>query len=96
MCAQVFRTELTKGQQAWEEKQKFDKEKLEPSLAEKSQAETTGIAPEQRREEITAAYEQSDTAEAFRTTLEQKGYVLSQGGIGAALLLLMALAMCTV
>lgn len=74
-----FGLELPPGLKAWEAKQKYERERLDPSLAEKAQAEETGVTPEQRREEITAAYERSDTAEAFRAALEQKGYVLARG-----------------
>ncbi|WP_318886369.1 relaxase/mobilization nuclease domain-containing protein [Sinorhizobium meliloti] len=74
-----FGLKMPPGLKAWEDKQKHEKEKLEVTLAEKAQAEATGITPEQRRAEITAAYEQSDTAEAFSAALEQKGYVLARG-----------------
>ena len=77
--ARKFGHDLPPGLKAWEEKQKREKDKLEPTLGEKAQAEETGITPEQRREEITAAYEASDSAEAFRSALEQKGYVLARG-----------------
>jgi hypothetical protein len=77
--AHKFGFELPPGLKAWEENQKYEKDKLEPTLGEKAQAEDTGITPEQRRKEITAAYEASDTAEAFRAALEQKGYVLARG-----------------
>lgn len=77
--AHRFGHELPPGLKAWEEKRPFKKDKLEPSLAEKAQAEATGITPEQRREEITAAYEQADSAEAFRAALDGKGYVLARG-----------------
>lgn len=49
------------------------------TLAEKLQAANTGISPEQRRHEITQAYRGSDSAEAFRSALAQKGYVLARG-----------------
>ncbi|WOS62028.1 relaxase/mobilization nuclease domain-containing protein [Sinorhizobium fredii] len=74
-----FGLELPPGLKAWEAKQHFEKEKLESTLGEKAQAEETGITPEQRRAEITAAYEASDTPEAFRAALEQKGYILARG-----------------
>jgi Relaxase/Mobilisation nuclease domain len=77
--ARKFGHGLPPGLKAWEEKQKREKEKLEATLGEKAQAEETGITPEQRREEITAAYKASDSAEAFRSALEQKGYVLARG-----------------
>jgi hypothetical protein len=74
-----FGFELPAGMKAWEAGQAFEKDKLEPTLAEKAQADETGITPDQRRAEITAAYEVSDTPEAFRAALEQKGYVLAKG-----------------
>ena len=55
--ARKYGLELPPGLEAWEKRQKLEKEKLEPTLGEKAQAEETGITPEQRREEITAAYE---------------------------------------
>lgn len=54
-------------------------DKLEPSLAETANAKKTGISPEQRREDITAAYVQADSAAAFVNALEEKGYVLAKG-----------------
>lgn len=48
-------------------------------LAERAQQHETGITPDERRAEITAAYEQSDSAAAFRSALEDKGYVLACG-----------------
>ncbi len=77
--AHRFDLDLPPGLKAWEEKRGFTKDKLEPTLAEKSQAETTGITAEERRTEITQAYEQADTAEAFRAALDEKGYVLAKG-----------------
>lgn len=74
-----FGFELPAGMKAWEAGQAFEKDKLEPTLAEKAQADETGITPDQRRAEITAAYEASDTPEAFRAALEQKGYILAKG-----------------
>lgn len=53
--------------------------KKEMTLAEKAQADTTGIAPAQRRVEITEAFRRSDSAEAFRAALKEKGYVLARG-----------------
>ena len=49
------------------------------TLGEKRQAEQTGIAPEKRRREITKAWQASDSAEAFRAALSQKGYMLAKG-----------------
>mgnify|MGYP001335403045 CR=1 FL=1 len=77
--ARKFGLELPPGLKAWEAKQKFEKEALSPTLAENAQAAATGITPKQRRAEITACYEQSDSAAAFRAALAQKGYVLARG-----------------
>ena len=77
--ARKFGFDLPQGLRNWEARQRQEKEKLEPTLAEKAQAEATGITPEQRRAEITDAYEASDNADAFRTALEEKGYVLARG-----------------
>lgn len=77
--ARKFDLELPPGLKAWEEKRKFDKDGLDPTLGEKAQEEATGISPEQRRAEITACYEQADNADAFINALEQKGYVLARG-----------------
>ena len=77
--ARKFNLDLPPGLKAWEEQQKREKDKLEPTLAENAQEQASGISPEQRREEITAAYQASDSAEAFRAALEQKGYVLARG-----------------
>lgn len=77
--AHRFDLDLPPGLKAWEEKRGFTKDKLEPTLAEKAQSEKTGITPEQRRAEITRAYEQADSAEAFRAALDEQGYVLARG-----------------
>lgn len=77
--ARKYGIELPPGLQAWEKKEAFRKEKLEPTLAENAYTEKTGIDPEQRRDEITAAYERSDSAAAFRAALEQQGYMLARG-----------------
>jgi hypothetical protein len=77
--ARKYGLDLPPGLKAWEAKQNFEKEKLDPTLAERAQQQATGIRPEQRRDEITAAYEASDSHEAFRAALEEKGYVLAKG-----------------
>lgn len=53
--------------------------KKEQTLAEKANADETGITPVQRRAEITEAYRRSDSAEAFRAALKEKGYILAHG-----------------
>lgn len=77
--AHKYGLDLPPGLKAWDEKRRFKKEALEPTLGEKAQQEATGISPEQRRAEITAAFEQSDNTKAFINALEQKGYVLAAG-----------------
>ena len=77
--AHQYGLDLPPGLKAWEAKQQHDKESLEPTLAEKAQQDQTGIAPDQRRAEITSCYEQADSAQAFINALEQKGYVLARG-----------------
>ena len=51
----------------------------EVTLAERGQEERTGLSPAERRAEITEAYRQSDSATAFRTALQERGYVLAWG-----------------
>jgi hypothetical protein len=63
--------ERDKGEQRGQQK--------DMTLGEKRQAEQTGIAPEKRRREITQAWRASDSPEAFRAALMQKGYVLAKG-----------------
>lgn len=77
--AHRFGHELPPGLKAWEEKQKFEKDKLESNLAENAQAALSGTSPEERRETITACYESTDNAAAFRAALEENGYILARG-----------------
>lgn len=77
--AHKYGLELPPGLKAWEKKQAFKKDRLDPTLAENAYTGTTGIDPEQRREEITAAYERSDSAASFSAALEQQGYMLARG-----------------
>ena len=48
------------------------------ALAEQAQARQTGVTPEERRAEITNAFRQSDSPEAFRAALKEKGYFLAE------------------
>lgn len=57
---------------------RFEKNR-DVTFAEKAMAEASGLTPEQRRSEITALFQASDSAEAFRAGLERAGYVLAQG-----------------
>ena len=53
--------------------------KREKTLAEQAQAKETGVTPEQRRAEITETFRRSDSPEAFRAALKEKGYILARG-----------------
>jgi hypothetical protein len=50
-----------------------------PSRAELRQEERTGIKGSQVKGEVTAAFRASDSAEAFKAALEDKGYLLAKG-----------------
>ncbi|OPH82445.1 relaxase/mobilization nuclease domain-containing protein [Nitrobacter vulgaris] len=50
-----------------------------PTRAEKAQAKHSGIGPEERRAAITEAWRSSDSAESFRNSLEELGYLLAKG-----------------
>ncbi|HWB50473.1 MAG TPA: relaxase/mobilization nuclease domain-containing protein [Stellaceae bacterium] len=50
-----------------------------PSRAELQQQERTGITGRQVKEEVTAAFQASDGAEAFRAALQERGYTLARG-----------------
>ncbi|MFC2966853.1 relaxase/mobilization nuclease domain-containing protein [Acidimangrovimonas pyrenivorans] len=77
--AEQYGHELPEGLKAWKQREQFKKEKLEASLAERAQQKKTGITPEQRRAEVTQAYNAADNAGAFRNALEEKGYILANG-----------------
>lgn len=49
------------------------------SLAEKRQAEKSGITPQERRRQITLAYHAADSPQAFRNALAELGYELARG-----------------
>lgn len=70
---------MPEGLKRWEARQSYDKAALEPTLAEKAQAEITGLSAEQRRAEITAAYERADSPDALGHALEEAGYILARG-----------------
>jgi hypothetical protein len=50
-----------------------------PSRAELRQEERTGIKGKQVKEEVTAAFQAADNADAFKSALEDKSYLLAQG-----------------
>ena len=49
------------------------------SLGELAQADRAGLSAHQRRADITAAFRQSDSAQAFVNALRERGYRLAQG-----------------
>lgn len=49
------------------------------TFAEKAMAETSGLAPAERRKAITTVFRSSDSAATLRNELERAGYVLAQG-----------------
>jgi hypothetical protein len=50
-----------------------------PTRAEKAQAKSSGISPEERRAAITEAWHRSDSAGSFQNSLEELGYLLARG-----------------
>lgn len=50
-----------------------------PSRAELRQEERTGITGKEVKREVSEAFRGSDTAEAFKAALEDRGYILAQG-----------------
>jgi hypothetical protein len=77
--ARKFGFELPKGLREWDEKRRQQKTELEPTLAENAIEAATGVSPEQRLAEITAAFEASDDPAAFVNALEERGYILARG-----------------
>ena len=56
--------------------------RAETDHAQWQQAERTGIDPAERKEQITALFQQSDNGQAFKAALHEQGYVLAQGDRG--------------
>lgn len=77
--AEKFGHNLPDGLKAWKKGETFSKEKLETNLQENVNAKKTGITAEERRAEITAAYNAADSAAATQNALEEKGYILARG-----------------
>jgi hypothetical protein len=77
--AEQYGHELPEGLKAWKKREQFKKEQLEANLAENAQTKKTGVTPEQRRAEVTEAYEAADSVSAFQNALEEKGYILANG-----------------
>lgn len=59
--------------------ERFAKGKLSATFGDMAQADRSGISPQQRRAEITAAYRASDSSKAFRDALKERGYQLAKG-----------------
>lgn len=57
----------------------YEARKRQSNHAEKQQQERSGITKEERRRDVTAAWNASTTAEEFIRALEQAGYLLAQG-----------------
>jgi hypothetical protein len=53
--------------------------KRDITLAEKAQAAKSGLSPDDRKAAVTDAFRRSDSAEAFRAALAEKGFVLARG-----------------
>lgn len=53
--------------------------KQDITLAEKAQAAKSGLNPEERKAAVTDAFRRSDSAEAFRAALAERGFILAQG-----------------
>lgn len=77
--AHRFGHELPPGLKAWEKKERFEKQNIEPTLGERAQAQKSGMTPDERRAQITALYEQADSGVAFQAALTEAGYVLAKG-----------------
>jgi hypothetical protein len=60
-------------------KDRFNERARRSTHAEKQQEERTGITKEQRRREITEAWNRTGNGQDFIRALEQRGYVLAQG-----------------
>lgn len=77
--AHKYDLDLPPGLKAWEAKRRTEKDYLEATMAENAIARETGITPEQRQAQITAAYTRSDTGKAFQRALVEAGYIIAQG-----------------
>lgn len=75
--AREFGLDLPEGiaQDRGEERQ----HKKDVTLADKAQAEKSGLGPAERKAAVTDAFRRSDSAEAFRAAIAEKGFILAQG-----------------
>lgn len=75
--AHEFSLELPQG---IAQDQRGEREKKQDiTLAENAQAAKSGLSPDDRKAAVTDAFRRSDSAEAFRAALAEKGFVLAQG-----------------
>jgi len=66
-------------QGAHAERENVERPDRSPTRAELRQEEITGIKGKDVRQEVTALFRESDGPEAFKTSLEDRGYVLAKG-----------------
>ena len=77
---QEFGHEHVPGKHAKRDRdQQPDFPRQETTQAEQQQAERTGIDPRERKEAITALFQQCDNGQAFTAALAEQGYILAQG-----------------
>lgn len=75
-----FGHEPVPGKHAKRDRQKQPEfPKAEADQAEWQQGERTGLSPTARKDQITALKQASDNAQAFKTALEEQGYILAKG-----------------
>jgi hypothetical protein len=77
--ARKYGLDLPPGLIAWEQNRAFEKPYLEASMAENAIAKETGITPDEREADITAAYNSADSPGAFQSALIEGGYILARG-----------------
>ncbi len=66
-------------QGAHADRENVERPERSPTRAELRQEEITGIKGKDVRQEVTALFRASDGAEAFKSALEDKGYILAKG-----------------
>ncbi len=77
---QEFGHEHVPGKHAKRDREKQPEfPRAEANHAEWQQGERTGIDPAARKEQVTALKQSSDSAQAFKSALEEQGYILAKG-----------------
>ena len=75
-----FGHELVPGKHAKRDREKQPEfPRAETTHDEWQQAERTGLSPGERKEQITALFQQCDSGQAFTAALAEQGYILAQG-----------------